>query len=189
MPREVSSVRLVGIALGLLQWVIMAFPLVMGILFGFVGVVFSMLALALLVGIYIVLREGVYSPYNVSRKYPRVEALLGEKKVDDFFGALGGAPAVFSIFGGLIIFAVRCLGWLITATWKSMTVQTVLGWPAASSEVATGLRGLDKIVWWFLADAPLELWLIVILPSIWFATASIPSAIAKRFLPRRHTVP
>lgn len=86
--------------------------------------------------------------------------------VDDWVGVLYGAPAVFSVVAGLVVFGFRCLGWLATATSKPTTVQTVWGWPAAPGEVATGLRGLDQIVWWFLTDAPLELWLIVIFPSI-----------------------
>ena len=173
---------LVSIALRVLPWLIIAFPVVVGMLYGYGGAFFTMLALALLTSTYIVLQDtpDIFSAYKMSQKYSRVEALLRERKVDDLFGALSGTPVALSVSGGAIFFAFHCLAWLIAGTWKPVTVQIVFGSPVTPSDVATGLRGLDKIVWWCLADAPLELWLIVIFLSIWIAMLSLPFVIAKR---------
>jgi hypothetical protein len=141
-------------------------------------------------GTWAVLRDtpdGVFCPYNLNEKHPRLEALLNKSKVDDWFGVLGGAPAVFSVVFGVAIFGVRCLGWLGTATWKRDSIQAVYKWPIAPGDVATGWVGLDQIVWWFLADAPAELWLILIFPSIWIATGILPSVIEKRLRRRQRT--
>jgi hypothetical protein len=140
---------LLNVALFFLPWLLIAIPFVVWILCGPVGAL-SIFALPFLAGTWAVLRatpEGVFCPYNLSRKYPRLEALLEKRKVDDWFGVLGGAPAVFSVFAGLIVFGFRCFGWLATATWKPVSVRAVWGWPAAAGDVATGLRGLDQIVW------------------------------------------
>ena len=181
---------LVSVALMFLPWLCIALPFIAWIVCGPMGGILSMFALAFLAGIWVVLRDtvdGVFSPYNLNQKYPRLQAILEKRRVDDWVGVLWGAPAVFSVVAGLVVFGFRCLGWLATATWKPTTVQTVWGWPAAPSEVATGLRGLDQIVWWFLTDAPLELWLIVIFPSIWSATGNLPAVIEKRLCRRQRT--
>jgi len=177
----------VSIALRVLPWLIIAFPIVVGMRYGYGRAFFAMLALALLTSTYIVLQDtpDIFSHYKMSQKYSRVEALLRERKVDDLFGVLAGGPVALSVFGGVILFAFHWVTWLIAGTWKPVTVQTIFGSPVTPGDVATGLRGLDKIVWWCLADAPLELWLIVIFPLIWIAMLSLPFVIAKRSRRRR----
>jgi hypothetical protein len=143
---------------------------------------FAALSVAAIVGVYVNQREadGILAAHRFS-KYPRLSAALFW--TDDLAGAACGAPAVFSIFGGVCVFGFRLLFWLVSATWITITLRSVWGWPTTPQEIATGLLGLDNIVWWFMTT-PLELWLIVIFPSIWFAALSLPTTIAKWFFAR-----
>jgi hypothetical protein len=151
------------------------------------GLFLAALALAAVVGIYIHLREkdGILAAPKFI-KYPRLAAVLFW--TDDLAGALCGAPVIFSIFGGVCVFGFRLLFWLVSASWMTITLQSAWGRPTTPQEIATGLLGLDSIVWWFVAVAPLELWFVVIFPLVWFATLSLPTAIAKRILARRPVV-
>ena len=90
------------------------------------------------------------------------------------------APMVLSVccgLGGLLV--IRPLIWLITATWPKGTVQSIGGWPNDTSDLATGFLGLDKISWWLFTDAPIELWLVVIIPAVWSGAYLAPFAIAR----------
>ena len=102
---------LVSIALRVLPWLIIAFPVVVGMLYGYGGAFFAMLALALLTSTYIVLQDtpDIFSAYKRSQKYSRVEALLRERKVDDLFGALSGTPVALSVSGGVIFLRFTAL--------------------------------------------------------------------------------
>jgi hypothetical protein len=147
---------------------------------------FSALALAVIVGLYIYQREaeGILAARKLS-KYPRLSAALF--RIDDLAGAICGAPAVFSVLGGVCVLGLRLFIWLVSANWIPITLGTLWGWPTSPQEIATGLLGLDQIVWWFMS-APLELWLIVIFPSIWFASLTLPTTLAKRVFGRRPVV-
>ena len=85
-------------------------------------------------------------------------------------GVALAAPAAFSVMMGALVLGWQCLKLLNSPVWQSISAQDalgVLGLKITASAIATGFLGFDKIVWSLLADAPLVLWLGVILPSLW----------------------
>jgi hypothetical protein len=81
--------------------VFIAFLIVGAALYGLMGMFLSILTLVFLAGTWAVLRDtphGVFSPYKLNQKYPRLEAVLEKSKVDDLVGAFIGAPVGLSIF-------------------------------------------------------------------------------------------
>lgn len=161
--------RLARIASGTFQATLLALPFIMGFCFGYEGAFIALLVLAAVAGIAIGLDEGLLSPYRLQTMYPKIHSILQDTKFFDFFGALAGAPVVLSVIVGAGVLAFRCFAWLTTATWPHVTLQGVLGRPTAPNEIATGLLGLDKIIWTLVGAAPLELLLILVFPLIWFA--------------------
>jgi hypothetical protein len=139
----------------------------------------AIIAVPLIVGVYFYLREreSVLAAHKLP-KHPRLGSLLFE--TDEWAGVLAGAPVALSVMGGVCVFAFRCAVWLATANMETFTIQRTWGWPTTRTEIDSGFLGLDKILWWLMADAPLELWLIVIFPLIWVAALSLPTAIAKK---------
>jgi hypothetical protein len=167
---------LIGLVKSTLWLVGLAFIVISMVIFG----IFGLLVVALVVGMYVHLRESVISPYEL-RSHPRLASELDE--LDDLAGALCGAPIAFSLFGGVCVIGYRCLYWLTTASAKTITAQTAWGWAESPEAVATGFLGFDKIQWWLVAIAPLELWLIVIFPALWFGSLTVPFAIAQKIWP------
>jgi hypothetical protein len=95
------------------------------------------------------------------------------ERVDELVAICLIAPMIPIVVGGLVItLFVRVFVWLASATWLPITVQTVWGWPSS----ATGLLGLDKIIRWLVVEAPLELWIVVIFPALWFGAYNLPAA-------------
>src|ERR1700730_1687932 len=76
-------------------------------------------------------------------------------------------PIVFVVLIGTAIVAFRLLAWLVTAKWPLITAQTVWGWSKQPSDMTTGFLGFDEITKWCVIDAPVELWLFVIIPTLW----------------------
>jgi hypothetical protein len=94
--------------------------------------------------------------------------------VDELVAICLVAPMILIMVGGVgITLFARVFVWLASATWLPITVQTVWGWPSS----ATGFLGLDKIIQWLVAEAPLELWIVVIFPALWFGAYNLPAAI------------
>jgi hypothetical protein len=86
------------------------------------------------------------------------------------FGILVVVPCVISIAGGGLILLGACIKWLKTAVWEAPTLHDGLVsffGPSMSRVASTGYLGLDQIVNWALGS-PLALWLIFVLPIIWF---------------------
>jgi hypothetical protein len=47
------------------------------------------------------------------------------------------------------------------------------------NHIATGLLGLDQLIWWSVTEMPFDLWLIVLAPGLWFLAAATPSKVVK----------
>ncbi len=115
--------------------------------------------------------------YGVARGRKWVPPTSLWHQADELTAIAVALPIILIMGSSLLAFAFRIFVWLAKATGAQITVQSVWEWPTQPSEIATGLLGLDKIVWWLIAVAPLELWLIIITPLLWMAAYKLPYAI------------
>jgi hypothetical protein len=142
------------------------------------AIILSVLSVPVFVGLYIYQRTpgGLLAHYKY--KGSRLSGLLS--RLDDYAGALAGAPMVFSIFAGACVLGFRLLDWLKTASWRTITFQSFFEWPSGTQEISTGFLGLDKMISGLVTSPP-ELWFIIIFPAIWAAALTLPTKILKWF--------
>jgi hypothetical protein len=106
------------------------------------------------------------------------------------FGVVAIVPITCSVFAGFVVIGRQFRGWLVLGYWPTIALHDVLdwwmgrpisinrletgllellGWPApADSGVGGGLTALDDVLRWVFDSVPLALWLIVLLPPMWF---------------------
>jgi hypothetical protein len=137
---------------------------------------FVPLLVPLVIGIYWCARGAITAPDPRSR----LAAFL--HKIDELTSIVLISPMVLCICGGLAgLIVVRPLHWLAKAMWPKGTVQSLWDWPTGPSDIATGLLGVDRLIWWSVTDAPFEFWLIAFIPALWFGASLVPFAVVKLY--------
>jgi hypothetical protein len=100
-------------------------------------------------------------------------------------------PITCSVFAGFVVVGRQLRGWLVLGYWPTIALHDVLDWwvgrpistyhieagllellglPDSAYGVGRRLAALDEVLRWVLDTVPLALWLIVVLPTIWFLT-------------------
>ena len=100
-------------------------------------------------------------------------------------------PITCSVFAGFVVVGRQLRGWLVLGYWPTTALHDVLdwwmgrpistdqmetrllellGWPDPADGMARELAALDEVLRWVLDTVPLALWLIVVVPTIWFLT-------------------
>jgi hypothetical protein len=98
-------------------------------------------------------------------------------------------PIFFSVSAGFVVIGKQYWGWQQLGSWPPFALHDVLswwigrpfptyrvetavlspfGWPDSFRGMERGLVALDGVTRWLLDSVPLALWLIVVLPAIWF---------------------
>ena len=106
------------------------------------------------------------------------------------FSVVAIVPVTCSVFAGFAAIGRQFREWLVLGYWPTITLHDVLDWwmgrPISICRLETGLlellgrpdpadcgmggrlAALDEVLRWVLNSVPLALWLIVLLPPIWF---------------------
>jgi hypothetical protein len=105
------------------------------------------------------------------------------------FGVVAIVPITCSFFAGFVVIGRQFRGWLVLGYWPMIALHDVLdwmgrpisiyrlktgllqllGWPdPADSGMGEGSATLDEVLRWVLDSVPLALWLIFVLPPVWF---------------------
>jgi len=106
------------------------------------------------------------------------------------FSVVAIVPITCSFFAGFVVIGRQFRGWLVLGYWPTIPLHDVLdwwmgrpisidrletgllelvGWPdPADSGTGGGLAALDEVLRWVLDSVPLALWLIFVLPPVWF---------------------
>jgi hypothetical protein len=111
-------------------------------------------------------------------------------------------PITCSVFAGFVVIGRQCRGWFELGYWPTIVPHDLLNWllgrpisvnqietyllnliesPTLFSQVEARFATLDAVFRWILDRVPSSVWLIVIIPAIWFLTWSL---IFKLFAPR-----
>jgi hypothetical protein len=105
-------------------------------------------------------------------------------------------PIVCSVLAGFAVIGRQCRGWFDSGYWSAIVFHDLLSWsagrpisvnqievyflnlidsPAIFSAVEARLEALDTVLRWALDRLPLSVWLIVIIPAIWFSIYGVIS--------------
>ena len=117
------------------------------------------------------------------------------------FRCIAILPIICSGFAGVVVIGRQCRGWLELGYWPTIVPHDLLNWligrpisvyqieiyllnlidsPALSSEVEARFAALDTVLRWALDRVPLLVWLIVIIPAIWFSAWGLISKLFVR---------
>jgi hypothetical protein len=87
-------------------------------------------------------------------------------------------PIVVSMAGSIIVLLAQVVIWLTAAKWYWLKLPDI-GVHIPVERWPTGDLGADKILLWLSNDAPVFLWLVLIIPLTWrmitAITVSLPS--------------
>ena len=85
-------------------------------------------------------------------------------------------PIVLSIAGSIIVLLAQVVIWLTTAKWYWMKLPNI-GVHIPIERLTMGNLGADKILQWLTNDAPVFLWLVLIIPLTWRMITAITESI------------